>query len=276
MSRLDFDTGAGGGSTTITGPLPAGTNVIGGVQVVDGTTPSQKAAVSATGAVAVAGSVADAVTDTGNPVKAGGKYNVTKPTYLDGQRADLQVGSRGALAVTLYSENATTAYGINTDNADGVLVTATLSRLPVVTRLYGFNGTSFDRLRSSATTTGLLQSQVTGAASGGTTMSRVQSAATTNATNAKNGAGTVYNVQLTNTGVAAVFFKFYNKASAPTVGTDVPVWTVAIPAGQSVNFTTTTGLAFATGISYAITNLVADSDTTAVLLNQVTGVIGYV
>lgn len=115
-----------------------------------------------------------------------------------------------------------------------------------------------------------------GAAAGPTQSARVMSAATTNATSVKATPGTLASVNLFNSGAAAAFFKLYNKASAPTVGTDVPVWTIAVPAGGSVSYQLATGMVFSLGIAYAITNLVADTDTTAVLLSQVTGMITYV
>lgn len=243
-----------GGTATITGALPAGGNTIG----------------------SVVGNVADGVADSGNPLKVGGRYLVTAPTYTDGMRGDLQIGARGSLAVSLFSQGSASAILGVTDNADGTAVIATSGRLSCLSELKTFNGTTFDRTRSSATTPGLLQAQIVGAASAGATMARVMSAATTNATSVKASAATLYAIQATNTGAAAVFLKLYNKASAPTVGTDVPVWTVAIPAGASASFASATGYAFATGLAYAITNLVADADTTAVLLNQVTGVLAYV
>lgn len=50
------------------------------------------------------GNVASGATDTGNPVKAAGKYNLTTPTFSDGQRGDLQIGSRGSLRVQIHSD----------------------------------------------------------------------------------------------------------------------------------------------------------------------------
>lgn len=41
------------------------------------------------------GGVASGATDSGNPVKVGGKYNATPPTLTDGQRGDLQMDSAG-------------------------------------------------------------------------------------------------------------------------------------------------------------------------------------
>ena len=102
------------------------------------------------------------------------------------------------------------------------------------------------------------------------TPSNVNSAATTNATVVKGSAGTLYNIGASNTGAAAAFIKLYNKATAPTVGTDVPVLTLVVPASGNVDFDLgPMGHRFATGIGLAITNLAADSDTTAVAANQV-------
>jgi hypothetical protein len=113
----------------------------------------------------------------------------------------------------------------------------------------------------------------TPATSGGLSISRTLSAASTNATNAKGSAGQVYGWVITNTNAAARFVKLYNKATSPTVGTDTPVMTLVIPgnangAGQlAAEFTS--GIAFSAGIGYAITTGVADSDTGAVAANEV-------
>jgi hypothetical protein len=103
-----------------------------------------------------------------------------------------------------------------------------------------------------------------------TTITSISSAASTNATSVKASAGTVYGIVASNTGAAAAFVKLYNKASAPTVGTDVPVLTIPIPASSAVSLNLgALGHRFATGIALAITNLAADSDTTAVAAAQV-------
>lgn len=63
------------------------------------------------------GAVASQVADTGNPVKVGGKYNATAPTFADGQRADVQVDTNGNIKITMG-----TALGavINNAEADNV------------------------------------------------------------------------------------------------------------------------------------------------------------
>lgn len=96
------------------------------------------------------------------------------------------------------------------------------------------------------------------------------SAATTNATSIKATAGTVWSVVVSNTNAAARFLKLYNKASAPTVGTDVPVLTIPIPATSVVTVAGgSNGIRFATGIAFAITAAATDADTTAVAAAEI-------
>lgn len=102
------------------------------------------------------------------------------------------------------------------------------------------------------------------------TQSFVNSAATTNATSIKGSAGTVMAIVCNNINAAARFVKFYNKATAPTVGTDVPVFTIPIPAGSIVSVACgNAGIRFGTGIALAITAVGTDADTTAVAANEI-------
>jgi hypothetical protein len=109
--------------------------------------------------------------------------------------------------------------------------------------------------------------------SGGCTIDRTISAATTNPKSVKASAGQVYTIIAVNLNAAVRYLKLYNKASAPTVGTDVPVMTIPIPgntAGAGIVIDTgAMGAAFATGIALAITTGVADNDTGAVAANEV-------
>lgn len=113
------------------------------------------------------------------------------------------------------------------------------------------------------------------ATSGGDTIGKVLSAGSTNATSLKASAGQVYEYDLYNNAAYAVFIHFYNKASAPTVGTDVPVFTIGLAATSGRHTQIGNGLPFATGIAYAITKGAADTDSVAVLAADVTGFIGY-
>lgn len=110
------------------------------------------------------------------------------------------------------------------------------------------------------------------ATTNGLTTTRISSAASTNATSLKASAGRLYNGCAVNTTASAKFLKFYNKASAPTVGTDTPVWTIVIPANGQVNLSDVFGdhgWFASTGIAYAITGAVGDADTTAVAAGDV-------
>ena len=102
---------------------------------------------------------------------------------------------------------------------------------------------------------------------------RVQSAATTNATLVKTGSTIAFCGMVGNNGAGNAYLKFYNKATAPVVGTDVPFATFLIPPSRNTEIELNYG--FSSGLGYAITGAAADADTTAVLVNQVTGVLFY-
>jgi hypothetical protein len=104
--------------------------------------------------------------------------------------------------------------------------------------------------------------------SGGATTFHVISAATTNATSIKAGAGQVYGYSVYNANAAVRFVKLFNKASAPTLGTDVPARTISIPPATQVAETFENGLAYPLGIALATTALITDLDTTAVALSD--------
>lgn len=101
----------------------------------------------------------------------------------------------------------------------------------------------------------------------------VTTTASTNASAPKTSAGNLFEVTVSNPTATAVYVKFYNKASAPTVGTDVPVLTIAVPAAaagvgeKSFNFGAI-GKRFTTGIAMAVTGAAAATDTS----NAVAGV----
>lgn len=91
------------------------------------------------------------------------------------------------------------------------------------------------------------------------------SAASTNAALIKSTAGTAYSLGVSNLTAATIYVKLYNKATAPTVGTDIPLRTFPVLAGQpiDINFGRT-GVRFSLGIGIAITAAQAATDTTVV------------
>lgn len=102
----------------------------------------------------------------------------------------------------------------------------------------------------------------------------VNSLASTNATVVKARSGYITSVSASNANAAVRYLKIYDKATAPTVGTDVPVLIYAIPAASSINVDLE-GQRFANGIGFATTTGVADSDTGAVAANEVKVSVNY-
>jgi len=98
----------------------------------------------------------------------------------------------------------------------------------------------------------------------------------TNATSASAVAGRLKKVQLRNTGAVACYFKIYDKASAPTVGTDVPVMLLTVPANAELDISIKgDGLPFALGLAYATTLNKVNSDSTAVAAGALKADLAY-
>lgn len=201
----------------------------------------------------VSGDVASGATDGGNPNKIGGVYNTTQPTFTNGQRGDIQIGSRGSVRVQLALPDNTSAVGSVAAAADAA--SNTINGLASLGYGFVFNGTTWDRDKKAATTGRI-----------------VSSAASTNATSVKASAGAVHGFTATNTTASLKYLKFYNKASAPTVGTDTPIWTQPLqPSNVPTVIRFPKTLHFSTGIAIALTGAAADADTTALAAGDVVG-----
>lgn len=103
----------------------------------------------------------------------------------------------------------------------------------------------------------------------------LNSAATTNGALIITGTSNVSSFYATNEGATTAYIKLYNKATAPTVGTDVPEMIIPVPAAASgvpgvanpnIGFH---GFRFALGLGIAITGAAGHTDTTAVAAGQV-------
>ena len=103
----------------------------------------------------------------------------------------------------------------------------------------------------------------------------LNSAATTNGALILTGTSNVSSFYATNEGATAAYVKLYNKATAPTVGTDVPEMIIPVPAATSgvpgvanpnIGFH---GFRFALGLGIAVTGAAVYTDTTAVTAGQV-------
>lgn len=90
-------------------------------------------------------------------------------------------------------------------------------------------------------------------------------AANTNTANIKNAAGHLFELAISNITGSTIYVKLYNKASAPTLASDVPIMTIPVPANsfQEINFGAI-GKRFSTGIAIAVTGAIGPTDTTAV------------
>jgi hypothetical protein len=93
------------------------------------------------------------------------------------------------------------------------------------------------------------------------------SAATTNATNIKASAGEVTGWYIYNSNASARKVAFHNTAGTPTAGSSV-YFTVVIPGLAATNVSFPAGLSFSTGIAITTVTGLADSDATAVALND--------
>lgn len=103
----------------------------------------------------------------------------------------------------------------------------------------------------------------------------VNSAATTNGALILTGTSNLSSLYVTNEGASAAYVKLYNKATAPTVGTDIPEMTFPVPAAAAgvpgvanpnIGFH---GFRFALGLGIAITRNAVHTDTTAVGAGEV-------
>lgn len=116
----------------------------------------------ATSSSIVTGNVAGAATDSGNPVKVGGIFLTSPPTYTNGQRTDLQADSRGSIKMSIMGPASTNAVAVNT-TADTLANTIALNT-------NGFeliwNGTSWDKYRIGPYQTG--QTPILGVGTGTT------------------------------------------------------------------------------------------------------------
>lgn len=179
----------------------------------------------------------------------------------------LQVASvNAATVVTTHSTaNATQAYEVNVHSFSQVRVRSTAYTSGTLT--LGISGTS--RSVEPAPNVQVANSLTVGSLPIGTNHTLL-AAATTNATSVKATSGNVFELTLTNYSAAPKFVKLYDKASAPTVGTDSPIAVLEIAANatRQVEFGNL-GKRLGTGIAYAITGAQAIADTTAVAAGDV-------
>ena len=214
----------------------------------------------------VGGNINSGVTDVGNPVKVGGVYMTTAPTFTNGQRGNMLIDVGGRQIVQPGFLAQAQADGLNnTINAPtgALFSTSAVSNIqyPTVARVY--NGATWDRQRGDVGGTWSSPSP--------TPLTSNFSAILANSTNAtlvKNAPGAIQEISVYNSGSTIAWLKLYDAASAPTCGSGTPAGRYMIPgaasggAGSNVNIAL--GKGFSTGIAFCVTTGIADADTGAV------------
>lgn len=261
--------------TLVTGKAAAlSLNLSGGLRV-DGSGVTQPVSLASLPALATGGNVIGAVTQSGAPwsenITQFGGVNISTGTGAGGTGIPRVTVSNDSAVKLWDATNTATVKAASTAAVAGdtALVVA-ISPNNTVASLQ--SGTWTVQPGNTANTTPWLATNVPGTAPG-STRSRVKAAATTNSTNLKGSAGVLLGYALFNNTASAKFFKFYDKATAPTVGTDTPAFTIIIPANSGANAEWSTGIPFSTGIGYGITGGVTDGDTTATAADDVHGML---
>lgn len=108
----------------------------------------------------------------------------------------------------------------------------------------------------------------------GVTGKHYMSAASNNSTNVTAVSTILYNANIVNSTATIYYFKLYDKATAPTVGTDIPVGTYACVANAMTVVPLNAGQKFLLGLGFGLVANIADADNT----NAATGLsinLGY-
>lgn len=109
------------------------------------------------------------------------------------------------------------------------------------------------------------------------TSSSYNSLGSTNANIVKATPGTVYSVSASNATGTVKFVKLYNTIASPVIGTTMPVIMIAVPATGTINMNFgTVGHRFSNGITFGMTALAPDSDTTPVGSGDLKMMITYI
>lgn len=168
----------------------------------------------------------------------------------------------GSVAVGLGYSTATYAPQALAATTVGAAADGAATRTVNPVRIAGDDGSLVRTLRTD--TAGLLLiKQAVGSGNAAST-SRTVTTAGTNAASVKASGATLYGVHFINDTASAAYLKIYGKASAPTVGTDVPLRVVKLEANTSKSITyTSMGVAVGTGLAIAVTGSLADTDTSA-------------
>jgi hypothetical protein len=135
-----------------------------------------------------------------------------------------------------------------------------------------FNRESFSQSLPATAPTNTVVASTTSTA---TVLYTVNSGATTNAASIKATGANLYGLSVMNASATTKYVRLFNLATAPTVGTSVPIMVVAVPATSSKEIEYVPALRFATGLAVAITGGAAATDSTAVAAGDVQLLVSY-
>lgn len=157
------------------------------------------------------------------------------------------------LRVTIASGDQTAQVA---DNADGVAASASLLNIPVVAKLFGWNGTTYDRLQVDGNKNLRVASQAS--AVGGKDVYRNVDLDEADQ-QIKGTAASLHGGWYTNTAASTRWLHFYDALAANvTVGTTTPKITIGVPGNSSDDIAASlqageSGLAFTTALTIACT-----------------------
>lgn len=224
-------------------------------------------AIGALAFIGTIGAIADYALTQGSGTNFASKV-ISTVHYAAGVICDATVGETQCAAVDTHGQQ---LIDVNTSNNN--LYTAITSPIASGSNIIG-------KVGIDQTTPGTTNAvQAIAGTSGGTSSAGGVMANSTNSTNVKASAGQIYSVQTGNiSATVPAYLKLYDKATAPTCGTDTPVKRIVIPAnslGGGNNVSIPIGWQFTSGIGYCVTAGIADNDTTAVAASTVIVNIGY-
>jgi hypothetical protein len=191
----------------------------------------------------------------GKALLVAGVYNSSLLSPISGQSVALQLDSSGRVIVAPLPAGTNTIGAINQAGSWNVGQSGT------------WNVTVNTALPAGTNTIGNVVPVP--ASSGGLSTYRVLWPNNVTGVNVKGSAGQVYGWYLYNNATSIRIVKLYNKATAPTTGTDTPSHTIVLPPNGGANVFTDLGFSFSSGIGIAVTTGIADSDTTAPAANDV-------
>lgn len=227
-----------------------------------------------TSGVFAQGTVASGATDVGNPIKVAGRYNSTLPTFVNGQRSDLQQGTRGSLNVTLYGNNSANSIGLGANGTNdpgnlyfGSVLIAQLDD----TSPTAITENNFGNLRLSSERA--LYSHILPSAAAASGNVPVVSGSAEACHVLKASAGNLYSVYAVNLTATAGFLVVTNTTTAPADGAITPLDFAVLPAnGQAtINYSGPPAV-YGTGITACLTSAVTVfTKTTGVITGAISG-----